>query len=80
MLCCGPAFSTTSPNKKKDPRTDHQALPAVTNGVKYGANAWVHQRDFKNSKLGYVLLLVSKPFIIDYLLVFKLLRLVHFYL
>jgi hypothetical protein len=79
MLCCGPAFSTTSPNKKKDPRTDHQALP-VTNGVKYGANAWVHQRDFKNSKLGYVLLLVSKPFIIDYLLVFKLLRLVHFYL
>lgn len=29
-----------------DPRTDHQALP-VGKGLKYGANAWVHQRDFK---------------------------------
>ena len=30
----------------KDPRTDHQALP-VEEGVKYGANAWLHLRDFK---------------------------------
>ena len=30
----------------KDPRTDHQALP-VEAGVKYGANAWLHLRDFK---------------------------------
>jgi len=30
----------------KDPRTDHQALP-VEKGIKFGANAWVHQRDFK---------------------------------
>eukprot|EP01083_Nonionella_stella_P084468 233840_1 len=29
----------------KDPRTDHAALP-VTKGVKYGANAWIHQRDY----------------------------------
>lgn len=29
----------------KDPRTDHTALP-VTKGVKFGANAWIHQRDF----------------------------------
>lgn len=29
-----------------DPRTDHQALP-VMKGLKYGANAWLHQRDFK---------------------------------
>ena len=31
---------------KKDGRTTHQALP-VTQGIKYGANAWFHQRDFK---------------------------------
>ena len=30
----------------KDPRTDHEALP-VLKGVKYGANAWVHNKDFK---------------------------------
>mmetsp|Transcript_52254 Transcript_52254/g.79322 ORF Transcript_52254/g.79322 Transcript_52254/m.79322 type:complete len:197 (-) Transcript_52254:195-785(-) len=30
----------------KDGRTTHQALP-VEKGVKYGANAWFHQRDFK---------------------------------
>jgi len=29
-----------------DPRADHTALP-VKKGVKYGANAWIHQRDFK---------------------------------
>jgi prolyl 4-hydroxylase len=31
-----------------DPRTEHQALPVIK-GVKYGANAWIHQRDFKVS-------------------------------
>ena len=29
-----------------DPRTFHEALP-VNQGVKYGANAWIHLRDFK---------------------------------
>ena len=29
-----------------DRRTDHEALP-VLKGVKYGANAWIHMRDFK---------------------------------
>jgi prolyl 4-hydroxylase len=31
---------------EKDPRTEHQALPVIK-GIKYGANAWIHQRDFK---------------------------------
>lgn len=31
-----------------DGRTVHQALP-VTNGVKYGANAWIHLRDYKEN-------------------------------
>ena len=31
---------------QKDDRMDHQAL-SVVKGVKYGANAWIHQRDFK---------------------------------
>jgi prolyl 4-hydroxylase len=31
---------------RKDHRTEHQALP-VLKGIKYGANAWVHQKDFK---------------------------------
>jgi prolyl 4-hydroxylase len=30
----------------KDDRTHHEALP-VKKGIKYGANAWIHQRDFK---------------------------------
>ena len=30
----------------KDPRTVHQALP-VEQGVKYGTNAWIHERDFR---------------------------------
>jgi len=30
----------------KDPRTDHEALPVI-NGIKYGANAWLHTRDYK---------------------------------
>jgi prolyl 4-hydroxylase len=29
-----------------DPRTDHQALHVIK-GLKYGANAWLHQRDYK---------------------------------
>ena len=29
-----------------DDRTEHEAQP-VTKGIKYGANVWVHQRDFK---------------------------------
>jgi prolyl 4-hydroxylase len=40
-----PSVFTDHPNTK-DRRTDHQALP-VLKGVKYGANAWIHQRDFK---------------------------------
>jgi len=40
-----PSVLDGSPNKK-DPRTDHQAL-SVEKGVKFGANAWIHQRDFK---------------------------------
>lgn len=31
---------------EQDGRTEHQALPVIK-GVKYGANAWIHQRDFK---------------------------------
>jgi prolyl 4-hydroxylase len=31
---------------KMDKRMDHQAMPVIK-GVKYGANAWIHQRDFK---------------------------------
>jgi len=30
----------------EDLRTFHEALP-VEKGIKYGANAWVHQYDFK---------------------------------
>lgn len=33
---------------RKDYRSDHQALP-VAKGVKFGANAWIHQRDFKSA-------------------------------
>ena len=29
--------------RQMDPMTNHQALP-VTKGLKYGANAWLHQR------------------------------------
>lgn len=32
--------------QESDPRTVHQALP-VLDGIKYGANAWFHLRDFK---------------------------------
>jgi prolyl 4-hydroxylase len=40
-----PSVLDESPDEK-DSRTDHQALP-IEEGIKYGANAWVHQRDFK---------------------------------
>ena len=40
-----PSVLDQDPNRK-DPRTDHQALP-VEKGIKFGANAWIHQRDFK---------------------------------
>jgi prolyl 4-hydroxylase len=40
-----PSVLDANPNER-DPRTDHQALP-VEKGVKFGANAWIHQRDFK---------------------------------
>lgn len=40
-----PSVFNDDPNTK-DPRTDHQALP-VEKGIKFGANAWLHQRDFK---------------------------------
>jgi prolyl 4-hydroxylase len=40
-----PSVKNESPDIK-DFRTDHQALPVIQ-GVKYGANAWLHQRDFK---------------------------------
>lgn len=31
-----------------DPAADHAALP-VTKGKKYGANIWIHQRNFKDA-------------------------------
>ena len=31
---------------RKERRTSHQALPVIK-GIKYGANAWFHLRDFK---------------------------------
>ena len=32
---------------KRDDRTRHQALPAVT--MKYAMNVWLHERDFKTA-------------------------------
>jgi prolyl 4-hydroxylase len=29
-----------------DERTDHRALPVIA-GLKYGANTWIHQRDYR---------------------------------
>ncbi len=34
--------------ESKDGRTEHEALP-VLKGLKYGANAWIHSRDFKTA-------------------------------
>ena len=43
-----PSVKDGNPDEK-DPLTRHQALP-VLKGVKYGANAWVHQRDYQTPK------------------------------
>ena len=32
---------------EEDPRTYHEALP-VKQGVKYGTNAWIHQRNYQS--------------------------------
>jgi prolyl 4-hydroxylase len=40
-----PSVLDQDPNLKDD-RTHHQALPVIK-GIKYGANSWVHLRDFK---------------------------------
>ena len=40
-----PSVLNDNPHQK-DPRTDHEAMPVIK-GVKYGANAWQHMRDFK---------------------------------
>lgn len=42
-----PSVLNENPNRK-DPRSDHQALPVIE-GTKFGANAWIHQRDFKSA-------------------------------
>jgi prolyl 4-hydroxylase len=31
-----------------DERTDHRALPVLA-GLKYGANTWIHQRDYRTA-------------------------------
>eukprot|EP00934_Nitzschia_sp_Nitz4_P009155 Nitzschia sp. Nitz4//scaffold230_size58257//49981//51289//NITZ4_006488-RA/size58257-processed-gene-0.53-mRNA-1//1//CDS//3329543271//9145//frame0 len=41
-----PSVFNDHPNQR-DSRTNHQALPVIQ-GVKYGANAWIHQRDYKS--------------------------------
>jgi prolyl 4-hydroxylase len=40
-----PSVLNEDPNAM-DARTDHGALP-VEEGIKYGANAWIHQKDMK---------------------------------
>ena len=40
-----PSVLDSDPNAR-DGRTDHAAL-SVLEGIKYGANAWIHQNDFK---------------------------------
>lgn len=42
-----PSVLNNAPNRR-DVRTDHQAMP-VLKGMKFGANAWIHQRDYKTS-------------------------------
>mmetsp|Transcript_9011 Transcript_9011/g.25326 ORF Transcript_9011/g.25326 Transcript_9011/m.25326 type:complete len:415 (+) Transcript_9011:91-1335(+) len=43
-----PSVLDEAPNDK-DRRTFHGSLP-VTKGIKYGANAWIHQRDYRTPK------------------------------
>lgn len=45
-----PSVLNENPNVK-DFRTEHEAL-TVVKGTKYGANAWVHQRDYKTPHYG----------------------------
>lgn len=46
-----PSVLDGKPNRK-DSRTIHEAMPVIK-GVKYGANAWIHQRDYRsNSEKG----------------------------
>lgn len=40
-----PSVLSDTPGRK-DSRTEHQALP-VERGVKFAANAWIHERDFR---------------------------------
>lgn len=40
-----PSILDEDPNQK-DFRTEHEAMPVIK-GLKYGANAWIHLRDFK---------------------------------
>lgn len=42
-----PSVKNEAPSAK-DERTDHEALP-VEKGIKYGANAWIHSRNFKEA-------------------------------
>lgn len=35
--------------EKKDFRTDHEALPVVK-GIKFGANAWIHTRNYREAE------------------------------
>jgi prolyl 4-hydroxylase len=42
-----PSVLDEDPNAK-DPRTVHTAQHVKEDSVKFGANAWIHQRDFKN--------------------------------
>jgi len=44
-LLLWPSVKDEEPNQK-DFRTDHEAL-SVEKGEKYGANGWIHMRDFK---------------------------------
>ena len=43
-----PSVLSEFPNDTYDKRTFHEAM-MVTKGVKFGANAWLHLRDYKNS-------------------------------
>ena len=43
-----PSVFDFDPNRK-DPRTAHEAQ-AVLKGQKFGANAWIHLRGYKNTK------------------------------
>jgi len=42
-----PSVYDQHPNSQ-DSRSNHQAMPVIK-GVKYGCNAWIHQRDFQTN-------------------------------